>query len=84
MAATLHLSIKFKKGLKATDEDLLWESLIDEIENMGLSAGGGQDTYDLDWAIDCSEAKLPKSAIIQKLERVIHENRSFIEKIILI
>jgi hypothetical protein len=67
MDKELSLTIQFSKNLSEKEQEVLLDSLIEEIERMDLRAGGGNYSDKLDWIIDFSDSKLDKGKIIDRL-----------------
>ena len=71
MHKVLSLKIEFSKILSEKEQMHFWDSLIDEIEKLQLSAAGGHDGLKLDWLIDYSDSSLTKSELIDRVSDIL-------------
>ena len=67
MAKELSLKVEFSKKIPESELMIFWESLIEEIEKHGLTAGGGFDSLLIDWVLDYSDSSLSKGEIIDEI-----------------
>ena len=67
MIREINLHIDFSKELNEQEQIIFWDEIIDEIEAMGLKAGGRCDVNFYDWLIDYSDSPFTKGEIIDRI-----------------